>query len=228
MNCPRPAAGGGRVVGEADREDLPGHREQPGEEDREPHVRRRGQRVAERQHRVVEHLAAGRHGADLVAGIPAEQDRRDQQAERVRDGVHDDRDDGGRELQDARAQVAVEERDPEVPVLLPERQVEVERPHVVVVELLGDLRVLDLDPAHERQHRVARHQVRDRPVDRHRDDERHAVDEELPDEVAQHAISSLTVSGRRVVAPPRLGGEEPRSLADVLPQSTVPRLTSPA
>jgi hypothetical protein len=66
----------------------------------------------------------------------------------------------------------------------------IERPHVVVVDLVRDARVLNVEPVHQRQHRVARHQVRDRPVDGHGDHEGHAVDEQFPREVAQHGDAS--------------------------------------
>ena len=97
----------------------------------EPHVRRRGQEVADREHGVVEHLAPGGERAELVADPPAEQDRRHQQRERVRERVEDQLGDGRRELADAMPEVAVEERAPEVQVLLPERHVEPEGVRVV-------------------------------------------------------------------------------------------------
>ena len=183
---PREATDRGRVVAEADREDVPGDGEHPDEQDPEPHVRRRGQRIADRKQRVVEGLAARGERAELVARVPAEGDRRHEQRERVRDRVGDDRHHRRRELQDAPAEVAVEERDPEVPVLLPQRQVEIERALVVGVHLVRHLRILDLDPAHQRVHGVARHQVRDRPVDAHGDHEGQCVDDHLSQEIARH------------------------------------------
>ena len=57
--------------------------EDPGEDDPEPHLRRRGQHVADREHGVVEHLPPSGERADLVPGPEAEQDRRDEQRERV-------------------------------------------------------------------------------------------------------------------------------------------------
>ena len=76
---------------------------------------------------------------------------------------------------DARAEVAVEEPTPEVEVLRPQRLVEPERLGEVAVQLLRGRRV-GLQARDQAVDRVARHQPRDRPVDRHRHEEREEVD----------------------------------------------------
>src|SRR5581483_8749662 len=84
--------------------------------------------------------------------------------------------------------------DPEVEVLLPEREIEVERPHVVLVHGLRRLGIADLEATHQPEDGVPRHEVGDRPVDRHGHDEGQSVDEKLSEEVAAHRLSSMTTA----------------------------------
>src|SRR5262249_44515770 len=100
---------------------------------------------------------------------------------------------GRREVRDTASEIAVEERGPEVEVLLPPRHVEAERVRVVAGQRLLRRR-LRLHPTEQLLDRVARHQPRDRPVDRHRDDERDEVDDELAGEVTDHECSRSMVS----------------------------------
>jgi hypothetical protein len=79
---------------------------------------------------------------------------------------------------DAEPEVALEQRLPEVEVLLPDRDVESERLRVVALERLLGAR-LRLHPREQALDRVARHEPGDRPVDRHRNDEGDEVDEAL-------------------------------------------------
>ncbi len=177
------------AVRAGDREPAQRAREEPCEHEPEPHLRGRGQHVRERQHAVVERLAAGGERADLVPGPEAEQDRRYEQRERVRQRAEDQRRDRGGEVHDAAAEIAAEERRPEVEVLLPQRDVEAERLRVVAGQ--DRLRArLGLHPREELLDRVARHEARDRPVDRHRDPEGDEVDADLPCQVSGHRVSS--------------------------------------
>ena len=193
MKATRPGALRGRVVGEADREHLPGHRQKPGEQDRDPHVR-------------ASRSARSRAAAPCCRAPSAAQPSRPTllpayQLKRIaginRPSVYgtackmiDVTEDGNWRMLVPRS--PCNKRHPEVVVLLPQRQIEIEGPHVVVIDVGRDLRILDLQPPHQRQHRIPRHQMRDRPVDRHRHHERQRVDEQLPQEVTSHRVSSLT------------------------------------
>ena len=90
----------------------------------EPRVGDRLQDVAERQHGVVEHLAARGRGAQPVPQDVRQQHGRDEQGERVRHRVEDERGDRGTLSEDALPEVAGQHAVPEVQVLLPQRHVE--------------------------------------------------------------------------------------------------------
>ena len=180
------------VVRAGDGEEAELEGEEVDEDDREPHVRRRGEDVGDRERGVVEHLPAGRHRADAVAGDVAEHDRGDEERERVGDRGPDELAHRGADVGDARAEVAVQEPAPEVDVLPPERLVEAEGLGEVAVQLLRCGRV-GLDPADQPVDRVARHQARDRPVDRHRHEEGEQVEQRFPGEVSGHESSGVPV-----------------------------------
>ena len=178
------------VIGARDGEEPPLERQEVGEDESEPHVRRGGQDVRERERGVVEHLAARGERADPVSRDVAEDDRRDEQGEGVRGRRPDQLAHRRADVGDALPEVAVEEATPEVEVLLPERPIEPERAGEVPLELLrgGGVGPQTRD---EPLHRVAGHEPWDRPVDRHRDEERREVERELAGEVAGHAGSGV-------------------------------------
>ena len=179
------------AVAARDREDPEDRREDPGEHDRQPHVRRGREDVADRQDRVVEHAAAGRrwrrpccpvHQLSRIAGISrASVYGRAAMITSVT---------GAPESQTLRPRSPWRRRAPEVEVLLPEREVEPEeaacsrrscRPTASGATWVRDRRLWT---------GIAGHEARDHPVDRRRDPEREQVDDELAPEVPSHAVSA--------------------------------------
>jgi hypothetical protein len=105
------------------REHVPDDGQEVGDDQGNPRVGHRLEQVARGKHRVVECLAPGRRGAEPVAEHVRKRDGRDEQGERVRQRLRDQRVDLAGEVRVADPQVAGEYALPVVQVLLPERQV---------------------------------------------------------------------------------------------------------
>ena len=80
------------------------------------------------------------------------------------------------EQENARTQIAVENGNPEIEILLPDGQIQAKGIHVIGVHL-ADGTSAQASPGDQKIHRVAGHEARDQPIDGHRDKKGEQIDQ---------------------------------------------------
>ncbi len=149
-------------------------------------------RVLPGEEGVIQPAGPRSERTDLISGEPAEQNRRKQDEEVVRDRSLNNRDHRLRIQPGADPQVSMEEGFPEIQVLLPERDVQTEGFDVVTAEDFHGLRTAP-DAGNHNGDRVARHKAGNQPVYGHSNEEGEQVDEDFSSQVSSHGDSLFSM-----------------------------------
>ena len=182
----------GKAIRTGNRENAQDNSKEPGQQDTQPHVGRRGEDIADGRDGVVEPLAPRRKRAEPVSGEPAQQDRRKQQNDVIGHGPRDDLGHRRGKQINAYSQIALQQTAPEVEVLLPDGKIQAKEVGVIIVHHLSRVGVHRGPRQHVRD-RIAGHEARDHPVDGHGQKKGQHVDEDFSAKIASHKTSSVTV-----------------------------------